>query len=400
MSDDLDGSAPAPDIEFSGTMSMDLAESVRTTLLDLLGNGHGSVATPAYIYSVEQVGENYRDLKQALGTPLVVSIKANHCPELLSRAAFNFDDGCEVASLGELRLRSGTRRKIYINTPAYTRRMVEVASRYDAVFIIDHIAQLDIIGEVKGNRAFKNSVLLRLNFDTARDESAQPKDHFGMDAKSLFEAAAKARDLGVKVAGLHVFCGSNGFVGKSGACVEIVEKLYDAVAGILGYPLEVINLGGGISSDWREKNIDFTSYRASLEPLKCKAEVIHESGRAIFGSAGYFVTEVVSVKKISAKRYIVCDGGMAQNFLLAKTEQVIRKYDRPMLVGARGADTPQDYVFVGASCNRDDLIGEYKACPYEIQPGDRIVFGYCGAYNALYTVNKFLALKDYGEYVI
>lgn len=379
---------------------MDLADSVHNSIIGMLEEGQGNITTPAYIYSVEQVGENYKDLKEALGTPLVVSIKANHCLELLSKAAFNFDDGCEVASLGELRLRSGSRRKIYINTPAYTKKMVEVASRYDSTFIIDHIAQLDIIGDVKQQGTFNNSVLLRLNFDTARNEDVQPKDHFGMDPKTLLVAAEKAREMGVKVAGLHVFCGSNGFVGKSAACVEAVERLYDRVSEALGYPLEVINLGGGISSDWREKNIDFASYRASLEPLKSKAAVIHESGRAIFGSAGYFVTEVVSVKSVGTKRFVVCDGGMAQNFLLAKTEHMIRKYDRPSLIGGRISPERRDYTFVGASCNRDDVIGEYRDCPKDILPGDRIVFGQCGAYNAMYTVNKFLALKDYSEYVI
>ena len=379
---------------------MDLADSVHNSIIGMLEEGQGNITTPAYIYSVEQVGENYKDLKEALGTPLVVSIKANHCLELLSKAAFNFDDGCEVASLGELRLRSGSRRKIYINTPAYTKKMVEVASRYDSTFIIDHIAQLDIIGDVKQQGTFNNSGLLRLNFDTARNEDVQPKDHFGMDPKTLLEAAEKAREMGVKVAGLHVFCGSNGFVGKSAACVEAVERLYDRVGEALGYPLEVINLGGGISSDWREKNIDFASYRASLEPLKSKAAVIHESGRAIFGSAGYFVTEVVSVKSVGTKRFVVCDGGMAQNFLLAKTEHMIRKYDRPSLIGGRTSQERRDYTFVGASCNRDDVIGEYRDCPNDILPGDRIVFGQCGAYNAMYTVNKFLALKDYSEYVI
>lgn len=380
---------------------MDLADTIRDTITGMLEGGEGNVATPAYIYSVEQVGENYRDLKEALGTPLVVSIKANHCPELLSRAAFNFDDGCEVASLGELRLRSGTKRKIYINTPAYTKKMVEVASRYDATFIIDHIAQLDVIGEVKQQQAFKNAVLLRLNFDTAsKGQDAPPKDHFGMDVPTLFEAAAKARDMGVKVAGLHIFCGSNNFVARAAACVEVVDRLFDQVGETLGYPLEVINLGGGVPSDWRAKNIDFAAYREAIEPLKRKAAVIHESGRAIFGSAGYFVTEVVSVKRIGSRHFVVCDGGMAQNFLLAKTEHVIRRYDRPTVVGAVATGERRDYTFVGASCNRDDVIGEFKDCPFEIVPGTRIVFDQCGAYNALYTVNKFLALKDYAEYII
>lgn len=381
-------------------MSMDLANRIQETIIELLQGGQSGVVTPAYIYSVEQVGANFRDLKDALGTPLVVSVKANHCPELTAKTAFNFEDGFEVASLGELRLRSGSRRKIYVNTPAYTRKVVEVASRYDAIFIIDHIAQLDIINQVKRAGMFKNSVLLRLNFDMMRGADVQPKDHFGMDPATLLTAAAMARDTGVKVAGLHVFCGSNGFVGKSGACVEAVGALYDSVSHTLGYPLEVINLGGGIPADWREKDIDFAGYRSILEPLQRKASVIHESGRAIFGSAGYFVTEVVSVKSIGAKHFVVCDGGMAQNFLLARTEHVIRKYARPTVVEARLADERRSYSFVGASCNRDDVIGQYKDCPYDIAPGDRLVFSDCGAYNALYTVNKFLALKDYSEYVI
>lgn len=380
---------------------MDLADTIQQTIVDLLDDAQATVATPAYIYSMEQVCANYRDLKEALGTPLVVSIKANHCPELLSRTAFGFEDGCEFASLGELRLRAGTRKKVYINSPAYTRKMVEVASRYDAVFIIDHIGQLDIIGEVKAQGSFGNSVLLRLNFDTTtKGDETPPKDHFGMDTRTVLEAAAKARDMGVKVAGLHIFCGSNGFVGKSAACVEVVERLYDAVGEVVGYPLEVINLGGGIPSDWRDKAIDFQAYRTLIEPLKHKATVIHESGRAIFGSAGYFVTEVVSVKSIGSRNFVVCDGGIAQNFLLARTEHVIRRYAQPWVVGKRMSDVQRDYTFVGASCNRDDVIGEFKGCPHDIRPGDRIVFGHSGAYNALYTMNRFLALKEHAEYII
>jgi diaminopimelate decarboxylase len=381
---------------------MDLADNIQKNIVELLSGSQGvDFATPAYIYSVEQVGSNYRDLKEELGTPLVVSIKANHCPELLSRTAYNFEDGCEFASLGEVRLRAGTRKKIYINSPAYTKKMVEVASRYDAVFIIDHIAQMDIIAEVKQQGTFKNEVLLRINFDSLiNGANAKPKDHFGMDENGLFEAAAKAKKLEVKVAGLHIFCGSNGFVSKSGSCVDAVEKLYDTVSEMLGYQLETINLGGGFPTDWREKNIDFKTYRESISKLKEKANVIHESGRAVFGSAGYFVTEVISVKSIGSKKIVVCDGGMAQNFLLAKTEHFIRKYDRPTVIGSSLNETASDYTFVGASCNRDDVIGEINGCLYDIKPGDKVVFSNCGAYNALYTVNKFLALKEYKEYII
>jgi diaminopimelate decarboxylase len=381
---------------------MDMAVDIRKSIIGLLESSQGDLATPAYIYSVEQVGKNYRDLKEELGTPLVVSIKANHCPELLSRTAYSFEDGCEFASLGELRLRAGTRRKIYINSPAYSKKLVEVACRYDATFIIDDVSQLDIIADVKQQQAFNSDVLMRLNFDAVlKGADAQPHDHFGMDEKTLFEAIAKAKDLNVKVAGLHIFCGSNGFMKKAGSCVGVVEKLFDTVSAMLGYPLETLNLGGGIPVDWRERNIDFKSYRESLTKLKEKANVIHESGRAIFGSAGYFVTEVVAVKSINNKNFVVCDGGITQNFLLAKTEHVIRKYDRPTIISKSGAgEVSKNYTFVGASCNRDDVIGEVSDSPYELKAGDKVMFSNCGAYNSVYTVNKFLALKEFKEYIV
>src|ERR1035438_5539562 len=106
---------------------MSLADRIHKTIVDRLKGEQADITTPGYIYSAEQVGENYKDLKEALGTPLVVSLKANHCPELLARVASYFDDGCEIASLGELRLRAGSRQKVYINTPAYTTKLVELA---------------------------------------------------------------------------------------------------------------------------------------------------------------------------------------------------------------------------------------------------------------------------------
>ncbi len=379
---------------------MTTADQLKSTVVELIENARDELETPAYIYSVEQVGVNYRDLKALLGTPLIVSIKANHCAELLSRAASHFGDGYEVASLGELRLRAGTKQKIYINTPAYSKKMVEVASRYNATFIIDHVEQLDSIIAVKQERDFKNDLLLRVNVDAlVRGADAKLDDHFGMDLAALRQAIERAKQAEIKVLGLHVFVGSNNFQKKAITTVAAVESLVDLVVEQLGYALDIINLGGGIPANWREKDIDFAAYRAAIAPLQAKATVIHEAGRAIFGSAGYFLTSVVSRKAIQSTQIVVCDGGMAQNFLLAKTEHVIRKHEQPHIFAA-SKQTPTNYMFVGSSCNRDDVIGEAKSIYKDIKAGDKILFDNCGAYNALYTVSKFLALKEYKEYVI
>ncbi len=263
------------------------------------------------------------------------------------------------------------------------------------------MAQLNLIESVKSRRDIQNQVLLRVNLDAiCNGVEAQPGDHFGMDEKNIRLAIEKVMELNVKVAGLHIFCGSNNFVKRSSDCVKAIDALYERVCESLGYQLELINLGGGFPVDWQEQDINFADYRSAIAPLQQKAEVIHESGRAIFGSAGYFLTEVISKKSINNSHYLICDGGIAQNFLLSKTEHIIRKYDAPISISKNKHDREKHYKFVGSSCNRDDVIGELKSYDKEILVGDKFLFKNCGAYNAVYTVNKFLALKEYKEYIV
>jgi len=380
---------------------MSLCKEIEQSVVAQIKQQQGEIQTPAYIYSTEQVEDNYKSLKANLGTPLIVSIKANHCPELLSRTACYFEDGYEVASLGELKLRAGTKQRIFINTPAYDQKFIEVAARYQSTFIVDHLEQLDLIEQVKQKRKFDNDVLLRLNLDAiSKGITAKPEDHFGLDETNLRLAIDKVKSLELKVAGLHVFCGSNNFVKKADSCIQAINNVFDRVCESLGYQVELINLGGGLPANWRELNIDFEAYREAIKPLQQKAQVVHEAGRAIFGSAGYFLTEIISKKSINQQHYLVCDGGMAQNFLLAKTEHVIRKLDAPILIHESTGQAKANYKFVGASCNRDDVIGELKDHVGSINIGNLALFKNCGAYNALYTVNKFLALKEFNEYII
>ena len=94
----------------------------------------------------------------------------------------------------------------------------------------------------------------------------------------------------------------------------------------LGHPLRWVSLGGGLEELWVNKGHDFEGYRQELAQLPAHIEKVHEFGRAIFASAGVFVTKVIAAKSIEGQRYVICDGGMAQAFLLAQTENTFRKY--------------------------------------------------------------------------
>ncbi|MET5021051.1 PLP-dependent decarboxylase, partial [Burkholderia pseudomallei] len=66
----------------------------------------------------------------------------------------------------------------------------------------------------------------------------------------------------------------------------------------------------------------------------------------------------------------VCDGGISHNFMLAKTEAVLKTWAAPTLVPAGAADAQRapnapPITFVGHTCNPPDLIGpvSYKKNP-------------------------------------
>lgn len=180
--------------------------------------------------------------------------------------------------------------------------------------------------------------------------------------------------------------------------MQIVEKFERE----LGYAITLVNLGGGFDLNWESVDFNFEQYRELLGEFPSHIKITHESGRAIVASAGYFVTQVRYVKSIEGQQYGICDGGMAQNFLLAKTESTFKRFSQPLILREGKVLEPvsnaEGCLLVGTSCNKEDVIGEVKGAA--IQPGDLAIFSNCGAYNASYTVAPFLSLPSAKSYLM
>ena len=359
------------------------------------------LSTPAYVYGVDEVTRRIRALKQALGTSVVISFKA--CPnyDVISRLPADCLDGVELASRGELHMFAGHRpRHFYVNTPALNASLARAAIGAKASFVIDAPHQLRLVAEQRGKRTI-GPVALRLSSRLIQRFSPEAptlrRDQFGMDLPLLEESIALARELGIAIDGLHLFAGPHTFVRAS---THIVTALIQTVAFLeerLGHALSWVGLGGGLEENWAEKGYDFEAYRRELARLPAHLEKVHEFGRAIFASAGIFATKVVAVKTVDGQPYAVCDGGMAQSFLLAQTENILRKYQQPRVANrdaavAGGSRT----VIVGSTCSRDDVIGETDRV---LRPGDILVFEGCGAYHRTYSMTNFLMLGEASVYV-
>ncbi|WP_020415014.1 hypothetical protein [Microbulbifer variabilis] len=374
-------------------------------LVAQLDQNRQQFSTPCYVYSIEDVANNYRKLKEQLGTSLIYSLKANSCLDLIVRCGHIFEDGIEIASVGELNLLPRGESPRYINNPSADKSFIRSAIASKCTLVVDNLFQLEIIREFQGKRPIK-PLILRLNPSTL-DQFVEPpvgirKDHFGLSWEDAIRALETCKEYGLDVAGFHVFRGSYSFAKLANSTAQAALKIVETFEDSLGYPLSLVNLGGGFNSNWEDENFDFDQYRSLLSEFPSHISIIHESGRAIMESAGYFVTEVRYVKSIEGRRYGVCNGGMAQNFLLAKTESAFKRFSQPLVLREGTVVKPEEEAgscfLVGTSCNKEDVIGEVKEL--EVKPGDLAIFSHCGAYNASYTVAPFLSLPSAKSYLM
>ncbi len=362
--------------------------------------------TPCYVFDAAAVESDYSDLKRALGTSLVVSLKANPNTDLFVRCAQTFVDGVELASQGELNVVVG-RSQVpkFINTPAMDQTLMRAGIASRATLILDSRSQVEMLATLPP-KARPLPVMLRLNAASLVGNVAQPGggDHFGMDVPEAMQAIVRLRAIGASVRGLHVFAGSHSFKVWSPLIRTAIEELLPAVEAAAGAPLELVNVGGGFPEDWRAQPALLDDYRRSLNSLAGRVRIYHESGRGIFNGCGHFVTKVIAVKSVNGGRVVICDGGIAQCFMLAQTERVIKRFRRPVVVPMReappvapAAQSGQVRV-VGNSCNRADVVGELDPS-LNVRPGDRLIFADCGAYTT-YSPTAFLNLKAANIYLV
>jgi diaminopimelate decarboxylase len=361
--------------------------------------------TPAYIFDPETVRADYEGLKAALGTRLVVSLKANPTVDLMVRCLDAFTDGLELASIAELNQIVG-RAAVpkFVNTPALDSALADAAlASRDTTLVLDSLRHLDLV--VASPRKPANlAVALRINAASLLGAAMRPAhaDHFGMDLATLRLACQRLRAEGIGLKGLNVFAGSYSFQPYGKAICQAVAGLLDEIEALAGAPLAYVNLGGGFPEGWEGLSADFAAYRPLTEQLAQRVAVMHEAGRAVFSRCGAFLTRVLAVKRLGAESVVVCDGGLAQAFLLAQTETPLKRLRRPEVI-AMGEDDFRPAAggrvcFVGNSCSRQDVIGEMPDGPLPAV-GDLVRFDRCGAYTT-YTPTGFLSLKAAGRHLV
>jgi diaminopimelate decarboxylase len=382
--------------------------------------------TPLFVYSAEGIAARFETLRHAFaGLNPILHFAAKSCGNIhILRLLVGLGAGVDVVSGGELERawlaacpmsrvayagvgKSEGEIRAAIDGRASPLRGTPLAlSRGDPadrgtvglinVESVEEYARVDRVARELG-RAVR--VAIRINPDV--DANTHPytttgrrRDKFGVDlatAEAKYrEWSARAGSIGARPAGLHAHIGSpvyeiDPFVRAAEILVSATRRLRED-----GFPVELIDLGGGWPSPYRpEQARDLSAFGDAIgsvldAEIRRGTAIYLEPGRSVTANAGVLLTRVHDVKRTAERRFVITDAGM-HTLLRPALYQAFHaiwpaECDRgPFDEGAADACVEPVADVVGPICETGDFLARDRALP-ELRAGDLLAVFSAGAY--------------------
>jgi len=279
--------------------------------------------TPFYIYSENQIKENYIKFVNTFKKikPLVCFAAKSNSNLHILRSLRKLGAGTDVVSVGELlkALKAGINpNKIVFSGVGKTEEELKIAINKRILLInCESESEAKIINKIAKKSNKKVSIGFRLNPDidakTHKKISTGKADNkFGISIKNFSAFIKEIKKLkNIKLDALSVHIGSQILTDVPYKKVLIVlSKLIKN----LNLNLKYIDLGGGFGINYskKDKTINLKKYsnlvHAFSKKLKCK--IIFEPGRSILGNAGILVTKIQYIKEGANKKFVILNAGM------------------------------------------------------------------------------------------
>ncbi|GGP62625.1 diaminopimelate decarboxylase [Shewanella algicola] len=357
-----------------------------------LAKVHG---TPLYIYSRATLERHWHAFNNAVAEHphlICYAVKANSNLAVLNVLA-RLGSGFDIVSGGELSRvlkAGGDPQKVVFSGVGKTIAEMEQALQVGIYcFNVESSAELEQLNEVAGRLGKVAPVSLRINPDV--DAGTHPyistglkENKFGIamdEADTVFARAAALPHLHVKGVDCHI--GSQltelkPFLDAMDRMLALIDRLANQ-----GIVIEHFDVGGGLGVTYNGETPPHPdAYAAALlerlggRPLK----LIFEPGRAIAANAGVFVTQVLSLKENSDKRFAIVDGAM--NDLIRPS--LYSAWQNIIPVQQTDAATCA-YDIVGPVCETGDFLGKDRQLA--IKAGDLLAVRSSGAYGFVMSSN-------------
>lgn len=364
--------------------------------------------TPFYAYDRAALTARVSELRAALpgSVELHYAIKANPMPAVVGHLR-GLVDGFDVASHREMlvALDSGMpAAEISFAGPAKREPELRAAIAADICVNCESETELERLATQSEQLGIAARVAIRVNPDfelkgSGMKMGGSPRQ-FGIDAERVPAAMQAVVDRGMRLEGLHIFCGSQNL--RADAIVDANRKTVALAAELAertGLALPLVNIGGGYGIPYfpGEEPLDLGVVGSALgetlagEPRLTDTRIVVELGRYIAGECGWYVARVTDVKQSQGHTFAMADGGLHHHLSNSGNfGQVLRK-NYPVVIGNKlDSEAATETTVVGPLCTPLDLVADRMPLP-TVETGDLVVVSQSGAYG--YTASPHLFLS-------
>ncbi len=366
--------------------------------------------TPLYVYSKNQILENYRTVDAAFGEVshlTCYALKANSNLQILKLLAQE-GAGADVVSRGELFLarKAGfpPEKITYAGVGKRDDEIEYALSKSISSLNIESEEELRVTSEIAQRLGLTASISIRVN------PNIDPETHpyistglkvnkFGIDHEHILETYRLARELpNLRLVGIHAHIGSQ--VTSTEPFVRTATTLADLVGKLKAENIELthVDIGGGIGVDYHQAILhDLLPNDAPegpppptpsavvkatlpiLQPTDCT--IVFEPGRCIVADAGMLLTKVLYTKRVGKKKFVIVDAGM--NDLIRPS--LYNAFHQIVPLKLRG-ENKETVDVVGPICETGDFFALDRTLPAVVR-GDFLGIATAGAYGFSETSN-------------
>jgi diaminopimelate decarboxylase len=349
----------------------------------------------AYLYDLGALGQHVRQMRALLpgNCELFYAAKANPEAAILQTLA-PLVDGFEAASGGELRwlYQQCPQQPLIFGGPG--KLDSELAAAMDcrvAAFHVESLNELRRLARIAESSGRPAPVLLRLNLKLAEAPDSRlvmggKPTPFGLDEEALEQALLLLRDEPwLQLQGLHFHLLSHQL--DVAAHLKLMRgyfRTFHRLCAEHQLELPLLNVGGGMGIDYRNPQHSFDwprfcqgLHRLIVEEGMGDIRIRFEIGRFISAACGYYLMEVLDIKRNHGEYFAIGRGGThhfrtpaAQGhdhpFVIVRTEQPAEVHDQPV-------------TLVGQLCTPKDVLARQQPVA-ALAVGDLLVFPLAGAY--------------------
>lgn len=304
----------------------------------------------------------------------------------------------DCTGAGELRIAAAAsveRAGILVHGVNKSATDLQVAVTQAGVIVVDNLTELNRLVDLMPPAGMgRPDLWLRVRPGVAVDthayrQTGQPDSKFGMDTAEVMAAVTICQAAQLPLTGLHFHQGSHFHDPEPiGSALEMVLDLIAQLRAQSGWLPQVLSPGGGWGVAYHEDDLPqpvveaYVAFIAHHLVVGCQQRGLPlprlqvEPGRSLVARAGVALYTVGAVKQTAQRRWLLLDGGMADN-------------PRPALYGARYSALPIEQParmnqratwLAGPYCESGDVLIEALDLP-EVAVGEVLAVPVSGAYH-------------------